>query len=131
MSGSLPPLFDSLKRLLDTSVGVMQVRLQLLGTEVEQEKERLVGAFVRAALGLLLLGAALVLAIGFVVLLFWDSYRLPAIGVLAVVLGAGGYLMLQRARSSLDSGPDGPFALSLGELRRDRQGLGDTPPPPP
>lgn len=123
-------LFASLQRLLDTGLDIAQVRLQLLGTELEQEKLRLFDAFVRVALALLLIGLALVLAVAFIVLLMWDQYRLAAVGVLALVFAAAGAWTLQRARQ-LASGPeDGLFALSLGELRRDREGLAPAAPPP-
>jgi uncharacterized membrane protein YqjE len=131
MSDPAAPLFASLRRLLDTAVGIVQVRLELLGTEFEQEKLRLVDACVQAAIGLLLLGLALVLLVGFVLLLFWDGYRLPAIAVLMLTFAAAGAWLLRRARAGLQGTGEGLFALSLGELRRDRAGLADPPPSPP
>jgi len=116
-------LFDSLRRLLATTLGIAQVRLALFGTELEAEKLRLFDALWRAALGLLLLGVALVLAVGFVLMLFWDGYRLPALGVTTLLFMAAGAGLLVRARAGLRSGEGGPFALSLGELQRDHDGL--------
>ena len=121
-------LFDSLRRLLATTLGIAQVRLELFGTELEAEKLRLFDALWRAALGLLLLGVALVLAVAFVLLLFWDGYRLPALGVGTLLFVAAGAGLLWRARTLLRSGEGGPFALSLGELQRDRDGLQPVPP---
>lgn len=116
-------LARSLRRLADTAVGIVQVRLELFGTELQQEKQRLYDVLLRAAIGLLLIGLALVLAIGFVVLLFEDGHRLAAVGVLALGLAAAGAWLLRSARGRLDAGDGGPFALSLQELQRDRQGL--------
>lgn len=121
-------LFDSARRLLDTAVAVVQVRLELFGTELEQEKLRLADAVWQGALGLLLLGLALVGFFGFVVLLFWEGYRLPAIGVLTLVFAGGGAWLLRRAREGLRAPEGGPFALSLAELRRDRDGLAPSEP---
>lgn len=131
MSGPAPGggLLQSLRRLADTAVGMVQVRLELFGTELEQEKQRLFDALLRAALGLLLLGLALVLAIAFVVLLFQEGYRLPAIGVLTLIFGGLGAWLLQGARTRLRAGEDGPFGLSLSELRRDRDALRGGEPP--
>lgn len=120
-------LLQSLRRLADTALGIVQVRLELFGTELEQEKQRLFDALLWAVLGLLLVGLALVLAIGFVVLLFQEGYRLPAVGVLTLVFGGAGAWLLQRARRTLKAGDGGPFALSLSELRRDRDAVGEPP----
>jgi uncharacterized membrane protein YqjE len=121
-------LLQSLRRLLDTALGIAHVRLELFGSELEQEKLRLFDALMRAAIGLLMAGLALVLAIAFVVLLFQEPYRLPAVGVLTLVFGGGAWWLLQRARQGLRAAEGGPFALTLGELRRDRDALGaDTP----
>jgi len=124
-------LFDSLRRLSATTLGIAQVRLELFGTELEAEKLRLFDALWRAALGLLMLGVALVLAVGFVLLLFWDGYRLAALGVTTLLFAVGGAGLLVRVRVGLRADEGGPFALSLGELQRDRDGLHGGPPAPP
>jgi uncharacterized membrane protein YqjE len=116
-------LFHSLRRLVGTGVEILQVRLELFASELEQEKLRLFDALLLAAIGLVLAALALVLAIGFVVLLFQEGYRLPAVGVLTLLFGGGGWWSLSRARERLRAGDGGPFALTLGELRRDREGL--------
>jgi uncharacterized membrane protein YqjE len=115
-------LFQSLRRLIDTGVEIVHVRLELFGSELEQEKLRLYDAVVLAAVGLVLVSLALVLSIAFVVLLFQEAYRLPAVGVLTLILAGGGWWLLRRAREELQAGDGGPFALTLGELRRDRIG---------
>jgi uncharacterized membrane protein YqjE len=115
-------LFTSLRRLVATAVETVQVRLALLSTEIEQEKLRLFDALLWAGLALLLLGTGMLLLSGFVIVLFWDSYRLLALGALALLyLGAGAWLM-QRARRRLRS-PGGVFNSSVTELARDRSGL--------
>ena len=116
-------LFNSLRGLLATALGMAQLRLELFGTELEAEKLRLLDALWRVGLGLLLLGVAAVLAAAFVLLLFWDSYRLAALGVMVLLFVAGGVGLLVRARAALRADDGGPFALSLGELQRDLDGL--------
>jgi len=122
-------LAQSLRRLADSAVAVAQTRLALLGTELEQEKQRLYDAVALLALGLLLIGVALVLSVGFVVMLFQEGYRLAALGVLTLAFGAAGLWLLRQARTRLQAGEGGPFALSLAELRHDRRGLGEGEPP--
>lgn len=115
-------LFASLRRLLGTAVETVQVRLALLSNEIEQEKLRLFDGLLLAGLALLLLGLGALLLCAFVVVLFWDSYRLQALAVLALLfLGAGAWL-LSVARARLQH-PGGLFSSSVEELRRDRAGL--------
>jgi uncharacterized membrane protein YqjE len=116
-------LFNSLRGLLGTALGMAQLRLELFGTELEAEKLRLLDALWRVGLGLLLLGVAAVLAAVFVLMLFWDSYRLAALGVMVLLFLGGGVGLLLWARSEVSAGEGGPFALSLGELQRDLTGL--------
>ena len=115
-------LLVSLRRLVATALELAQVRLELIGAEIEEQKLRIVGGLVWAALGVLLVGLGLVLAIGCVVLLFWDGYRLQALAVLTFVFLAGGGLALRHALARLNSAP-GAFAASVAELAQDRERL--------
>jgi uncharacterized membrane protein YqjE len=123
VSASRGGLFDSLRRLLHTGLDIAQVRLELLGADLALEKLRLIDVLLRALLGLLLLAVGLVLLIGFVLLLLWDGYRLPALAVLTLLCVLGGGLLLHAARRRLRQG-DAMFAATRGELERDRAALG-------
>lgn len=115
-------LFASLRQLLATALEMAQVRLELLGSDVEQEKLRLFDGLIWAGLALMLLGIGMALLCGFIVLLFWDGYRVAALGLLALLFLGGGLLLLRQARNRLRS-PGGMFASSVAELARDRAGL--------
>ena len=90
MATSRAGLFDSLRRLLRTGLEITQVRLELLGADLALEKLRLIDVALRALLGAMLIVIGLVLLIGFVLLLLWDGYRLPALGVLTLLCLLGG-----------------------------------------
>ncbi len=115
-------LFATLRRLFATVHEMTQVRLDLLATEVELEKRRLFDGLLWGAVALLFLGVGVVLLCGFVTLLFWEGYRLPAIGVMAIIFLIGGVLLIQQMRQRLRS-PTGMFNASVAELKRDRAGL--------
>ena len=115
-------LFVSLRRLLATVHEMAQVRLELLGTEVELEKRRLFDGLLWSAVALLVLGVGLVLLCGFVILLFWEGYRLAAVGVMALLFLAGGALLMREMRQRLRN-PTGMFNASVAELKRDRAEL--------
>jgi uncharacterized membrane protein YqjE len=64
----------------------------------------------------------LVLFAGFVLLLFWESYRLPALAALTLgFLGAGAWLLASARRRLRSEG--GPFGATLAELRADRAAI--------
>lgn len=115
-------LFASLRRMLGTLLEMAQVRLELLGTEVEFEKRRLLEGLLWGAVGLTVLGVGLVLACGFVVLLLWDGYRLPALGVMTLLFLGIGVWLLHDAKKRLYQ-HEHVFSQSVAELRRDRAGL--------
>ncbi|MFN4361111.1 MAG: phage holin family protein [Hylemonella sp.] len=116
-------LFASLRQLLGTVLASAQNRLALISNEIEQEKLRLFDGLLWAGLALLLLGLGALLLAAFIVVLFWDSYRLQALGLLALLfLGAGGGL-LGVAYTRLRQ-PGGLFNSSVEELGRDRIALG-------
>lgn len=115
-------LFVSLRRFLDTALEMAQVRLDLFGTEVEFEKRRLFDGLLWGAIALLILGIGFVLFCGFIILLFWEGYRLAAVGVMALLFLTGGILLIREARQRLRN-PTGIFNASLAELKQDRAGL--------
>jgi uncharacterized membrane protein YqjE len=122
MPASRAGLFDSLRQLLHTALELAQVRLELLVADLQLEKLRLVEVALRALLGLLLLGLGLLLLIGFLLLLLWDGYRLPALGVLTLLCLGGGALLLQAAKRRLREG-DELLAATRAEFERDRAAL--------
>jgi uncharacterized membrane protein YqjE len=122
MPASRAGLFASLRQLLRTTLALGAVRLELLATDLEVEKLRLVDAALRALLGLMLLGLGLVLLGGFILLLLWDSYRLPALGVLTLVCLGCGLALLQAAKRQLRRG-EPMFAATRAELERDQDAL--------
>lgn len=115
-------LFASLRRLLATALEIAQVRLDLLSTEVELEKRRLLDGLLWGAVALMALGVGVVLLCGFIILLFWEGYRLPTVGVLALLFICGGALLMREVRLRLRN-PAGMFNASVAELARDRDGL--------
>jgi uncharacterized membrane protein YqjE len=118
-------LFASLSRMLATVLQIAQVRLQLLGTELELEKRRVFDGLLWGGLALVVLGLGLVLLCGFVILLFWEGYRLAAVGGMTLFLLTGGGLMLNHARMRLQnrSSSKSMFDASLAELKRDQADL--------
>ena len=111
-------LFSSIRRLLATVLELAQVRIDLISTELELEKRRVFDGLLWGAIAIVVLNVGLLLACGFVMLVFWDSYRLVTAGVLTAFFLGAGTLMIMGARRRLRS-RSGMFRLSLQELERD------------
>ncbi len=120
-------LFESLRRLSATLLEIANVRLELLVSDLELEKQRLVDVLLRMLLGLLLLGLGLILFVAFVLMLVAEPHRLAALGVLmAVCVGGGAWLLLAARRQWRSGAP--VFAATTAELKRDRAALGSAQP---
>jgi uncharacterized membrane protein YqjE len=130
LSGATPPgpgagLFQSLRRLLATALEIAQLRLDLLGNELQQEKLRIFDALAWAAVALLLLGLGLLMGAALLVALAPEAWRPLVLGLLALACLGGGAHLLNQARLRLTS-PGGALAASRAELARDRAALDDS-----
>ena len=115
-------LFASLRQLLGTVLEIGQVRLALLGNDLERQKLRIFDGLLLAALGLMLVTVGTVLLCGFIVLLFSEGYRLAALGVLTAAFLVAGVLLMRSGGQRLQS-PHGMFDATLAELGQDRAAL--------
>jgi uncharacterized membrane protein YqjE len=119
----------SLLRLAGTLVAILQTRLELLVTELEEEKLRLGGVLLYAVAAFFFVGFGVVLLAAFFTVLFWESHRELVLGVCSAVfltigiIAAAAMLRNARAGSRL-------FAASLSELARDRHALANNDEPP-
>jgi uncharacterized membrane protein YqjE len=101
-----------------TLLALLRVRVELVGVELKEEAERRKHMLVLALVAAFFLASGLLLAAFLVVVLFWDSYRLPAIaGVTLVYSGIGAWAFL-RFRNILANSPPA-FSATLKEFRKD------------
>ena len=118
-------MFDSLRQLVTQLLSLLQVRIELLTTELSGELRRLAVILVWAAVGLLFVLLALLMFVATVIVAFWDTNRLLAVGLVAllfvVLAGLAVWQVLRRVRN-------GPPLLegTLAELRRDRAARPET-----
>jgi uncharacterized membrane protein YqjE len=115
-------LLESLSTLAATLVAIAHTRLELLSADVEEDRARVLPLLVMALAALFCIGVGVVLAAILLVVAFWDTHRLLALGSLAgFFLAAGvaaGAFALHKARTKPRL-----FAASLSELLKDRQQL--------
>ena len=115
-------LFESLKTFSATLIAITHTRLELFSTDLEEEREHLLSMLVLGLLALFCIGVGVVLATIFVVVAFWDGYRLAALGTLAALFVSAGAAAVGFVKHKLRIKPR-IFAASLSELSKDRQHL--------
>jgi uncharacterized membrane protein YqjE len=115
-------LFDSLKVLAATLLAIAHTRLELLSTEIEEERVRLSSMLVWTLVALFCAGLGVVLATLFVVFALWDIHRLLALGIPAILFLLGAALAWLVVRGKARAKPL-LFAASLAELSKDRKEL--------
>ena len=110
-------LFAALKNLVATLIAIGKTRAELLVTELEEEKFRLMSLWAKA------IGAAFLLALGVVMLVccialaFWEQ-RVIVFGIFAALFVGGG-LVLASSLKRQASQPSKMFKASLTELEAD------------
>ncbi len=115
-------LFESLKTLTGSLIGIVHTRLELLSTDIAEDRAHLASLLVLGLVALFCLGVGVVLLAILIAVAFWESNRLAALGGLTGVFLAAGaglsWLAMHKARTR-------PRLLeaSLAELSKDRQQL--------
>jgi uncharacterized membrane protein YqjE len=115
-------LFDSLKMLTATLIAIAHTRLELLSTELGEERVRLSSMLLWALVALFCAGLGAVLATLFVVLALWDTHRLLALGIPAILFLLGAALAWLVVRGKARGKPR-LFTAPLMELSKDRKEL--------
>jgi uncharacterized membrane protein YqjE len=117
-----PGLADSLSRLGRTALGVLRTRLEILGTEIEEERIRFAQLALAVAAIAFCLQMAVLLFVALLVVLLWETHRLATLGAVAaafLIAGVVGMLALKRRLARRPK----MFASSLGELVKDEERL--------
>lgn len=105
-------------RIATTLIAMVGTRLELAAVEFQEDARRLLGYLAWTLLAVFLAAGAFMLVALFVIVLFWDDYRLQAIAGMAILFAAGAGLILMKVKAGLNSQPP-PLAATLAELRND------------
>jgi len=115
-------LMESLKRMVDTLLSIIQTRLELLSAEIEEERVRVGQLLLYGAIAFFFFAMAILLLTFLVVAVFWDNHLLLVLGGLIVLFLIAGtvawfaFRKVSRSRFVL-------FSTSLSALAEDRTGL--------
>jgi uncharacterized membrane protein YqjE len=113
-------LFGSVKALAGTLLAIAHTRLDLLSTEVEEEWIRLGSILMWTFAALFCAALGVVFALVLLVVLLWETHRVLALGVPALVFLSAAALSWLVARGKFRAKPR-VFSASLAELAKDRE----------
>lgn len=117
-----PGLLDSLRRFARTALGLARTRLEILATEIEEERIRVTQLALLVAAIVFCLQVALVLLVVLVVMLLWDSHRVVTLSLLGAFFLVAAVAAAARLRFLLRTRPR-IFASTIAELAKDEERL--------
>jgi uncharacterized membrane protein YqjE len=115
-------LLEALGDLAATFVAMAHTRLDLLSTDLEEDRDHLLTLTVTSLGAVFFLGIGVVLSALLLVVLFWETHRILILGLLATAFLLAGLAAADQARR-LARTKSRLFASSLSELLKDRQEL--------
>lgn len=121
MSGSSQGLLGSSRRLLAAVAGILKNRLELLATDLAEEKFRISAILLFGGLAVFFLCFSLMFLALFLTALFWES-RVLVLGIFTGIFLLGGILAVLRVASEVGRKPR-LFSGTITELKRDWDAL--------
>ena len=110
-------LFAALKNLLATLLAIGKTRAELLVTEIEEEKYRLMSLWAKAIGASCLFALGLIMLVFCIALAFWEQ-RVLVFGLFSVAFILGGFILVGSLRRQAAQ-PTKLFRSSLAELETD------------
>lgn len=115
-------LLASLKNLATTLVSIIYTRLELLSTDLEEGRQRLLSLLVMTFISLFCLCMGVVMLAITLAVIFWDTHRLLALGMLTSLFLVSGIILSIMAIRALKTMPR-MLQASLIELAKDQEAL--------
>jgi uncharacterized membrane protein YqjE len=115
-------LLASLGGLASTLVAIAHTRLEMLALDLEEGRDYILAQLLLGLVGLFCIGVGVVVAAILVAVVFWDTHRLLALGLVSGFFLAAGLLAFALITHKAKTKPR-LFAGSLTELLKDRQQL--------
>jgi uncharacterized membrane protein YqjE len=121
-STSTKGLLNSLRSLPTVLLDILQTRLELLVTELEEEWKRVTRIFLLAAISLFFLALGILFLSFFIVAIFWDTHRLYVVGGFAALYLLLAWIVWLVLRKRVGLKPKF-LSATLSELAKDRNRL--------
>jgi uncharacterized membrane protein YqjE len=114
-----PPIHGSLRRLIGSVFSLLQTRLELIGIELAEEKDRLLSVLFAGLAAMMFATMALITLTVLVAAAFWETYRWQSLAILTAAYAIGAILCLLKARAGVRRAPL-IFEETLAEFEKDR-----------
>ncbi|WP_250452214.1 phage holin family protein [Caballeronia sp. ATUFL_M2_KS44] len=108
-----------LRRIVSSAFAIFETRLELIGIELQEEKERLIGVLFLGLAAMMLAMMALISLTVLIAIFFWDNYRWEALGGITLLYAVIAIICGLTARSKLRNAPH-LFDDTLDQFRKDR-----------
>jgi uncharacterized membrane protein YqjE len=108
-----------LRRIVNSVFAIFETRLELIGIELAEEKERLIGVLFLGLAAMMLTMMSLITLTVLIAIAFWDTYRWQSLAAITVAYALVAVLCAVRARAGLINAPN-VFDSTLAEFKKDR-----------
>jgi uncharacterized membrane protein YqjE len=115
-------IVDSVSRLAGTFIAILQTRLELIAIEMEEESLRFFSYFFFALAAMFCFGTALLLGVLLIVVIYWDTQRVPVLVSLMAFFALSSALIMLGIRKYYRMKPR-MLSHTLTELSRDIERL--------
>jgi len=109
-----------IRRILGSVYSILETRLELIGIELAEEKDRLVGVLFLGLAATILAGMALLTLTALIAIAFWDTWRWQALAGITAVYAIAAIVCGWKARQGLRNAPL-IFQATLNEFQKDRE----------
>src|SRR5258706_848741 len=108
------------RRIIGSLFSILQTRLELIGIELAEEKDRLLAILFLGLAAMMLATMALIALTALVAITFWDTYRWQALAGITAIYALAALFCALKARRGLHHAPI-VFAATLEEFEKDRE----------
>jgi len=114
------PNHGPLRRMISSVFALLHTRLELIGVELAEERERIVSVIFLGLVAVTFAMLALISLTALIAVAFWDSYRWQVLAGITAVYALGAVICALRARAGLHAAPI-VFEATLREFEKDRE----------
>ncbi|SEA65731.1 phage holin family protein [Paraburkholderia sartisoli] len=108
------------RRIISSVFAILQTRLELIGIELAEEKDRLLAVLFLGLAAMMLATMALIALTALVAITFWDTYRWQSLAAITLVYALAALFCGLKARNGLQNAPI-VFEATLNEFEKDRE----------